>query len=183
MTAITGLAPGEGDLLARLRPVDRRSRSGRPGGSRADAGENQPMHLKPLALLTILFPLVAATPVAAADLQLTIDNPSPAAGQMYVALFDSAETMAANKPTKSQIAPITGNPTVVTFTGLSAGLYAFTVFADENGNGKLDTNFVGMPTERYGFSNDAMGLMGPPKFEAAQVRLDGETKATTIRLR
>jgi uncharacterized protein (DUF2141 family) len=41
------------------------------------------------------------------------------------------------------------------------------VVHDENANGKLDTNFVGMPREGVGASNDAKGHMGPPKFNAA----------------
>jgi uncharacterized protein (DUF2141 family) len=51
------------------------------------------------------------------------------------------------------------------------------VFADENGNGKLDTNLVGMPTERYGFSNDAKGNRGAPEFDAAAIAVDADLQA------
>jgi len=44
------------------------------------------------------------------------------------------------------------------FGGLPEGLYAIRSFADENGNGKLDTNLIGLPVERYGFANDARRL-------------------------
>ena len=61
------------------------------------------------------------------------------------------------------------------FAGLAAGRYVIKSFADENGNEKLDTNLVGLPTERYGFSNDAKGRMGPPSFDAAAVKVDADS--------
>ena len=45
--------------------------------------------------------------------------------------------------------------------------YAVAAFQDENGDGILNSNVVGMPTENYGFSNDARGLFGPPDFDDA----------------
>lgn len=55
----------------------------------------------------------------------------------------------------------------VVVVGLSASDYALSVFQDENGNGKLDTNPVGTPIESYGFSNDAAGSFGPLSFQQA----------------
>jgi len=48
------------------------------------------------------------------------------------------------------------------------GTYAISFVHDENENGKLDTNFLGIPTEGYGASNDARGTFGPPKFKDAK---------------
>lgn len=122
-------------------------------------------------------------PTFAADLQLDIDNVPTAPSRMFVALYDSAESMKENKPAMSKIVDVTGNQTTVVFPALEAGTYAFVAFADENFNGKLDTNFIGIPTERYGFSNNAMGLMGPPSFDAASVRVENERKTIAIKLR
>jgi uncharacterized protein (DUF2141 family) len=55
-------------------------------------------------------------------------------------------------------------------------------FADVNGNAKLDKNIIGLPTERYGFSNDAQGRMGPPSFDAAAIPVDA-VSVTAFRLR
>ncbi len=67
---------------------------------------------------------------------------------------------------------------VLVFRDLAPGAYAVSVLHDENANGRLDTNVVGLPTERYGFSRDAVGRMGPPDFAQAQLDLQGDTTVT-----
>jgi uncharacterized protein (DUF2141 family) len=59
------------------------------------------------------------------------------------------------------------------FEGLPHGEYALSFFHDENGNKKLDTNFIGIPNEGMAASNDAKGKFGPPRFSDAKVKLDG----------
>lgn len=59
------------------------------------------------------------------------------------------------------------------FPGVAPGTYAISVFHDENSNGKLDTNFMGIPREGVGASNGAKGHLGPPKFDAAAFRFAG----------
>ena len=61
---------------------------------------------------------------------------------------------------------------------LPKGEYAFRVMHDENDNGRLDSNFVGMPKEPWAFSNNAMGNFGPAKWKDAKFVLDGETTQT-----
>ena len=53
------------------------------------------------------------------------------------------------------------------FENIAPGTYALAIVHDENMNGKLDTNWLGIPTEGYAFSNDAKALLGPPSFSAA----------------
>ena len=55
------------------------------------------------------------------------------------------------------------------------GTYAVKLHIDENENGELDTNFLGIPKEQFGFSNNAKAL-GIPKFEAASFVVDTYTK-------
>src|ERR1051325_8420985 len=50
------------------------------------------------------------------------------------------------------------------FEDIPPGTYAMAVIHDENMNGKLDTNVLGIPTEGYGFSNGAKGAVGAPSF-------------------
>jgi uncharacterized protein (DUF2141 family) len=68
------------------------------------------------------------------------------------------------------------------FLNIPAGTYALAVIHDENMNGKLDTNWLGIPTEGYGFSNDAKALLGPPSFSAASFLYDGQDLELTISL-
>ena len=62
---------------------------------------------------------------------------------------------------------ITNGSAICEFPDVAPGRYAVSVFHDENFNGKMDTNFIGIPKEGVGASNDAKGRFGPPKFEAA----------------
>lgn len=81
-------------------------------------------------------------------------------------------------------ADVTGATIRVTFPSVSKGTYAIKVFHDVNADGRMDTNFFGIPKEPYGFSNDAMGLFGPPSFEQAAFTVGGRSsERQTIRLR
>jgi uncharacterized protein (DUF2141 family) len=96
-------------------------------------------------------------------------------GQVLCALFSSAEVFP-KKPDKAVVrltAKIVERQAVCDFTAVAPGTYAVSVVHDENSNGKLDTNFIGMPREGVGASNDAKGHMGPPKFAAASFRYEG----------
>lgn len=66
---------------------------------------------------------------------------------------------------KGFTANISANQSVITISGLKPGKYSFKYFHDANNNTELDTNWVGMPTEGFGFSNNAKGRFGPPAFE------------------
>jgi len=68
------------------------------------------------------------------------------------------------------------------FEDIQAGTYALAVIHDENMNGKLDANWLGIPTEGYGFSNDIKAVIGPPLFSAAGFRYPGGTLDMTITL-
>lgn len=69
------------------------------------------------------------------------------------------------------------------FEDIPTETYALAVIHDENTNGELDSNWLGVPTEGYGFSNDAKGLLGAPSFSAAGFMYDGATLDLTISLR
>jgi uncharacterized protein (DUF2141 family) len=96
-------------------------------------------------------------------------------GQILCALFASADAFPkkADKAVARLTAKIVERKAVCDFTGVAPGTYAVSVVHDENSNGKLDTNFIGMPREGVGASNDAKGHMGPPKFAAASFHYEG----------
>ena len=96
-------------------------------------------------------------------------------GKVFCALYSSADGF----PKQSQKAIRRGTSSIsekkasCEFSGIEPGTYAVSVFHDENSNGKLDTNFLGIPREGVGASNEARGHMGPPKFDAAQFQFSG----------
>jgi uncharacterized protein (DUF2141 family) len=96
-------------------------------------------------------------------------------GQVLCALFSSAEAFPkkADKAVARLTAKIAERQATCDFTGVAPGTYAVSVVHDENANGQLDTNFIGMPREGVGASNDAKGHMGPPKFSAASFAYAG----------
>lgn len=78
---------------------------------------------------------------------------------------------------------IPASNTELHLTGITPGDYALAILHDENGNGKVDTNFVGMPKEGVGFSNNASGFMGPPAFSAVRFHVNAGHNAQTIRIK
>ena len=66
--------------------------------------------------------------------------------------------------------------------GIPYGVYAVSVFHDENLNGKLDKNFVGAPKEGYGASNNPRKRMGPPPFSEASFAVNQPEKSVEIKL-
>jgi uncharacterized protein (DUF2141 family) len=68
------------------------------------------------------------------------------------------------------------------FEDIPPGTYAMAVVHDENMNGKLDTNWFGVPTEGYGFSNNARGVLSAPSFSDAKFNYDGRNIELTMSL-
>lgn len=64
------------------------------------------------------------------------------------------------------------------FENLPSGEYAISLYHDENENNKLDTGWFGIPNEGYGCSNNAKGMMGPPKYEDAKFQLTSNKEMT-----
>ncbi len=77
---------------------------------------------------------------------------------------------------------ITNNQVLVAFTDIPFGDYAVSVLHDENRNGRMEVNWLGMPREGHGVSNDARGKAGPPAFVAARFKLETPTRSLRINL-
>lgn len=96
-------------------------------------------------------------------------------GIVKVGLYNSDGTFL--KTTyKSLTSEIKNNEVVVTFDNLPAGEYAISTYHDENNNGKLDRNAMGVPSEAYAASNNAKGFMGPPSYKDAKFLIDKDSK-------
>jgi uncharacterized protein (DUF2141 family) len=96
-------------------------------------------------------------------------------GDCWFALDNSEEIYESdNSVFIGKILPIKNNKVIVEIDSIKFGFYAIKVFHDENKNRKLDTNFLGIPTEDYGYSNNVSGWFGPPSWESAKFLFDNE---------
>ncbi len=105
-------------------------------------------------------------------------------GRAWCALHSSAKDFPKNagKTAVLRNVAIVSGHAGCDFADVPAGTYAVSVFHDENNNGKLDTNLLGIPREGVGASNDAKGHFGPPKFSNAAFRYSGGLLNLVIRI-
>ncbi|MBD8654934.1 DUF2141 domain-containing protein [Oxalobacteraceae sp. CFBP 13730] len=122
----------------------------------------------------------AAGSASAASIEVRVQGVT-AKGKVLVAVCD--KTTFLKDCAYSGSAPAKAGETVVTVDGVPAGSWAVLSYQDENDNGKLDRNVLGIPKEPYAFSRDARGRFGPPSFEEAAFELRDEKAVTTIKLR
>lgn len=77
---------------------------------------------------------------------------------------------------------VTSNRMKIELNNLPFGDYAFSIIHDINSNKKMDVNFIGIPKEPYGFSNNPSTLLGIPNFKEALVSFTEKQRSTTIKL-
>ncbi len=112
-------------------------------------------------------------------LTVTVSGLKNDTGIVKVGLYNSDGTFL--KTTyKSLTSEIKNNQVVVTFDNLPTGEYAISTYHDENNNGKLDRNAMGIPSEAYAASNNARGFMGPPSYKDAKFLIDKDSKIEII---
>ena len=146
-------------------------------------------------LWTLAFTVLIVSSAAAADLELTIANVRSDSGALLIGLYDnpkgfllSVEDSAKPRPTTDPLRLVgvamraTSGTQSIVFRQLPPGRYAIIVIHDENDNGLLDENALGVPTEGYGFSNNALGFLSAPSFEAAAVIIESTDKSVSISL-
>ncbi|MBO6606990.1 DUF2141 domain-containing protein [Psychroserpens sp.] len=112
---------------------------------------------------------------------VNINNLDNDKGVVYVSLYDSEHNFL-NQGVRSASAKIENNKCNVVFSNVPQGVYAISLYHDENGNKKLDSNFLGIPKEDYGCSNNARGFMGPPKWNDAKFEVKNESIVQSITL-
>ena len=119
----------------------------------------------------------------AADLTVTVEGVKPGDGPVLIALFDKPDGFPAGRAKVQQMAEGTQAKVAFSFKDLPPGRYALSAFQDRNNNKRLDANMMGMPTELYGFSRDARGSFGPPKFDDAVLTLDAAPRQISFQLK
>jgi len=102
------------------------------------------------------------------QLKIKITNIKKAQGEIRLAVYTPDQKFLGKEIAKgfNQAVDKKGE-LVLSINSLPFGTYAISVYHDEDGDGELDSNFLGIPKEPYGFSNNARGIFGPPKYKAA----------------
>ena len=128
--------------------------------------------------------LLAATAGAqAAELTVVLQDVRAQTGLIKVALVDSqAGWDGKAAPVQATGAPPSGEQATFVFKDLKPGTYAVLITHDENGNGQLDTNMMGMPVVGYGFSNNPR-VMRKPTWDETRFEVGAENLAINVELR
>lgn len=136
-----------------------------------------------LTALVLVAALSAPALARAGDVTVHLTGIRATTGVVKLALAGSAAAYDGQAaPTQATGAPPTAATARFTFKDVAPGRYAVMVSHDENGNGKLDTNLIGMPLEGYGFSNNPK-VMREPTWDEAAFDVGADGAAITIELR
>jgi uncharacterized protein (DUF2141 family) len=119
------------------------------------------------------------------SVQVNIQEASSDRGMIRVLLFSGATGFPdqVGKAVKSFSLPPKNQQVAFTITDLVPGTYALAVIHDQDSNGKLSSNAVGYPIEKFGFSNNPKVYFSPPSFEKAAFVLGKTPVKVTISLR
>ncbi|MDR1227004.1 MAG: DUF2141 domain-containing protein [Prevotellaceae bacterium] len=121
----------------------------------------------------LLMLLAASTLNAQHKLTIVVDGVEQTSGTVYAAVYDAENFL--KKPAYRMLVKADKEEVSIVLDSVAPGNYAVSLFHDENDNGKLDTGAFGIPTEKTGFSNNAKGAYGPPKFDDCQFTVDDDT--------
>jgi len=120
----------------------------------------------------------------AGTLNVNLEGFPNSEGYAMVALFGSEQAYAEGSPkTVAAKVKVEDQKALAVFVDLQYGIYAVAVYHDTNANGKMDKNFLGIPKESYGHSNNAAGSFGPPPFDKAKFEFASPKKQITIKLK
>jgi uncharacterized protein (DUF2141 family) len=138
-----------------------------------------------LTTLTLLCALAApAAAASGATLTVLVEGVRSDRGTMRLCLWTSEKGFpdctadAARRENK----PATTGDMRFDLPGVPAGIYAVTLFHDENNTSRVETNFLGIPRSGLGASNNPRTRFGPPAFRDAAFRLNEPNGQITIRM-
>lgn len=130
--------------------------------------------------LSPVFCLLAAAAGAQTKVVVQVTKFENDKGVCLVCLYDNAKAFAGKgTPVRCSTVTISNKTASATFEGLTEGTYAVSVIHDANGNNKFDTNFIGIPKEGYGASQNKLPFAAAPKFEENKFAVSGQSTTTT----
>ena len=121
-------------------------------------------------------------PSNAANLTVTVELVRNSRGEIRFSIFNVPSQFPQGNELDSKDIPAQLGFVTVQFYNLVLGAYAIAIHHDENSDGEMNTNFIGLPKEGYGFSNNAKVNFAAPAFEAAAFNLDVGDKSIRLRV-
>ena len=114
-------------------------------------------------------------------LSIHISGISKIKGSLFIAVFRATDDFPVfGKQFKGIVKEVEGKSQNYTFDNLPEGEYALAIYQDENRNKILDKNLLGIPTEIYGFSNNARSNFSAPSFQEAKFKLNKDLHQTVF---
>ena len=114
-------------------------------------------------------------------LSIHISGISKIKGSLFIAIFRATDDFPVfGKQFKGIVKEVEGKSQNYTFDDLPEGEYALAIYQDENRNKILDKNLLGIPTEIYGFSNNARRTFSAPSFQEAKFKLNKDLQQTVF---
>ena len=119
------------------------------------------------------------------NLSVRVDGVRNDRGVVLVSLYDQAEGFPRDRDAVllTQKVVASKGSVHVHFGELAPGEYAIAVLHDENESGDMDSNFIGLPKEGYGFSNDVKPKLKAPSFDDTKFRVDGDETEVVLEMR
>ena len=138
-----------------------------------------------LSTETVLMLHQPANATLSSNLTVEVEGLSNTKGQVCFSLFSSGKGFPNSKDdaVNTQCVKVTDKLLEVTFDNLEPKTYAVAVFWDDNEDEELNRNFLGIPTEKFGFSSNPVITTGPPKFGESAILVVGKNTRISIQLR
>lgn len=138
-----------------------------------------------IATMALLL-LLPATTLRAQTVNVRIEGIRNEKGRIVIGVFKDSDSYLKEEPFVNKIfekKSVTDGGLSGSFS-LEPGVYGLCLLDDENGNGKMEYNFLGLPKEGFGFSDYYHSGIKKPKFDSFSFTIKkDETRNITIRIR
>lgn len=131
--------------------------------------------------LSALLLIAACSSSGAAEVVVRVGGLTDPLGQVGCSLFAGAAGFPMDNTSARNVwLPANGKGVTCRFSDVPEGTYAVSIGHDLNGNKRVDTNFIGLPTEQWGVSNDARPTLRAPRFDEASFKVAADAKDVVV---
>lgn len=139
-------------------------------------------HFSVITMVVAFIGMIGHATAQEATISVEVSGGDPGIGQMIVSLFGTREDYMKD-PLETATIPVDGlGKALIVFAPRPYGDHAVAVIYDQDADGELDTNFLGIPKEKIGFSNNAKGRFGPASWDAVRFNADKPSVEISIEM-